>query len=252
PDFDGLSALQMTLKIQPDVPFIFVSGTLGEERAIDALKIGATDYVLKTGLARIVPSVRRALREAQERRTLRRTENALRRSEAYLAYAQKVSHTGSFGWNVTDGQIYWSRETFRIFEYELGDEITIRHVLERTHPEDRAAVQQQIERLAHERDEFDFEHRLQMRDGSVKHLRVVGHPSTNDAGGLEFAGAVTDITDQKRAEEVRIAERTRIARDLHDTLLQSFQGLVLLFQAAYRSLPSKPEEAKRALERALS
>src|SRR5262245_14315444 len=167
PDFDGLSALKMTLEIQPDVPFIFMSGTLGEERAIDALKIGATDYVLKTGLARLVPSVRRALREAHERRTLRRTENALRRSESYLAYAQKLSHTGSFGWNVSNGQIYWSRETFRIFEYEPGDEITIHHVLERTHPEDRAAVQQQIERLAQEKDEFDFEHRLQMRDGSV-------------------------------------------------------------------------------------
>src|SRR5262249_13898490 len=86
PHFDGLTALQMSQQIRPEVPFIFVSGTLGEERAIEALKIGATDYVLKTGLARIVPSVRRALREADERRTLRRTEDALRRSEAYLAY----------------------------------------------------------------------------------------------------------------------------------------------------------------------
>src|SRR5262245_7068675 len=254
PDFDGLSALQMTREIRPEVPFIFVSGTLGEERAIEALKIGATDYVLKTGLARVVPSVRRALRAAHEGRTLRRTEDALRRSEASLAYAQKLSHTGSFGWNVAHGRIYWSRETFRIFEYEFGDEITIQHVLQRTHPEDRPALQELIERVSRESGEFDFEHRLLMPDGSVKHLRVVGQrqPSPSDAAGLEFAGAVTDITEQKRAEVVRIAERTRIARELHDTLLQDFQGALLLFEAAHHSLPSRPVEARHALERALS
>ena len=100
------------------MPFIFVSGTLGEEVAIEALKVGATDYVFKTRLSRIVPSVRRALREAEERIELSRAEEALRRSEAYLAEAQKLSHTGSFGWDVRSGEIYWSRETFRIFGYE--------------------------------------------------------------------------------------------------------------------------------------
>src|ERR1700704_4806730 len=67
PSFDGISALKFAMKACPDVPFIFVSGTLGEEVAIEALKIGATDYVLKTRLARLVPSVQRALREARER-----------------------------------------------------------------------------------------------------------------------------------------------------------------------------------------
>ena len=67
PSFDGLSALKIAVQNWPDVPFIFVSGTLDEEVAIEALKIGATDYVFKTRLSRIVPSVRRALREAEER-----------------------------------------------------------------------------------------------------------------------------------------------------------------------------------------
>ena len=66
PSFDGLSALRIALDKRPDVPFIFVSGTLGEEVAIEALKIGATDYILKTRLSRLVPSVHRALRESQE------------------------------------------------------------------------------------------------------------------------------------------------------------------------------------------
>src|SRR5215813_11874235 len=77
PSFDGLSALKITLQQRPDLPFIFVSGTMGEEVAIEALKIGATDYVLKTRLSRLVPSVNRALREAQERAELRRAEALL-------------------------------------------------------------------------------------------------------------------------------------------------------------------------------
>src|SRR4030081_3469247 len=81
PSFDGISALKLAMKACPDVPFIFVSGTLGEEVAIEALKIGATDYVLKTRLSRLVPSVRRALRESTERGERKRAEEALRQSE---------------------------------------------------------------------------------------------------------------------------------------------------------------------------
>ena len=97
PSFDGLSALKVTLEKCPDIPFIFVSGRLGEEVAIEALKIGATDYVLKERLSRVVPSVRRALHEVEERTTRKQAEEKLRRSEAYLSEAQRLSHTGSTG-----------------------------------------------------------------------------------------------------------------------------------------------------------
>jgi len=131
----------------------------------------------------------------------KRAEEALRRSEAYLAEAQKLSHTGSFGWDVSSGEIYWSRETFRIFEYEPTARITIELIMQRTHPEDRPAVQQLIERVSRERTNFDFEHRLLMADGSVKYLRVRGSPSENEDGCFEFVGAVTDMTESKRSEE---------------------------------------------------
>src|SRR6201981_436671 len=78
PLFDGLSALKLALSARPDLPFIFVSGTLGEETAIEALKIGATDYVLKTRLSRLVPSVQRALRDTRERADRARAEETLR------------------------------------------------------------------------------------------------------------------------------------------------------------------------------
>jgi PAS domain S-box-containing protein len=202
PSFDGMSALKISKEVCPEVPFIFVTGTLGEEVAIEALTLGATDYVFKTRLSRIVPAVQRALRESEEKTQRKKAEENLRRSEAYLAEAQRVSHTGSFGWHVSSGKIYWSQESFRIFGYEPAAEASIEMVVERTHPEDRAALHQFMERVSRDRKEFYFEHRLLMPDGAVKYLRVIGHPSTSDKSSrFEIVGAVTDITERKRAEE---------------------------------------------------
>jgi formate hydrogenlyase transcriptional activator len=125
----------------------------------------------------------------------------LRRREAYLAEAQRLSHTGSFGWDVSSGEIFWSDETFRIFELDPKTEITTELIVQRTHPDDRRAVQQVIKRASSERTEFALEHRLSMPDGSIKFVHVVGRPSTDEGRRSEFVGAVTDITDQRRAEK---------------------------------------------------
>jgi PAS domain S-box-containing protein len=135
-------------------------------------------------------------------RDLKEREEALRRSEAYLSEAQRLSRTGSFGWDVSSGKIYWSQETFRIFAYDPATEPTLELILQRTHPEDRRMVRELIDRVSNEKKDSDFEHRLLMPDGSLKYLRVVGHPSTKDESGrFEFVGAVTDITERKLAEE---------------------------------------------------
>ena len=216
PSFDGISALKLAMKACPDVPFLFVSGTLGEEVAIEALKIGATDYVLKTRLSRLVPSVLRALAEASERAEHKQANEKLRQSEAYLAEAEKLSHTGSFGWNVISGEIHWSRETFRIFEYEPTVKVTIELIMQRIHPEDRSEVRELIDRVSRERTDFDSEHRLLMPNGSIKHLRVIGSPAELPDGCFEVVGAVTDITGRKQADvalqrsEAYLAEAQRL------------------------------------------
>jgi PAS domain S-box-containing protein len=142
----------------------------------------------------------RQARDLLEIKVMERTKE-LRRSEAYLAEAQKLSKTGSFGWNVFGGEIYWSEETFRIFEYGRQTKPGIELILERTHPEDRVRVQQAIDRASQDVEDFDLEHRLLMPDGSVKHVRVVGHLlETGQPGKTELVGAITDITERKRAE----------------------------------------------------
>ena len=201
PSFDGISALKLAMKACPNVPFIFVSGTLGEEVAIEALKIGATDYVLKTRLSRLVPSVLRALREATERAERKRAEESLRQSETYLAEAQRLSCTGSFGWNVSSGEIYWSEETHKIFEYDRAVKPTLELAFLRIHPDDRDLVQQTIDRASQARANLDYEHRLLMPDGSVKYLHVLARGLEPPSGNLEYVGAVMDVTAAKRAEE---------------------------------------------------
>jgi PAS domain S-box-containing protein len=144
----------------------------------------------------------RKARDELETKVAERTAE-LQRSEAYLAEAQRLSHTGSFGWDVSSGKLYWSEETFRIFECDRADQPTVEFVLQRAHPHDRALVQQTIYRAAQERKDLDFEHRLLMPDGLVKYVHVVGHASKEDeSGSLEFVGAITDITERKHAEEI--------------------------------------------------
>jgi PAS domain S-box-containing protein len=122
-------------------------------------------------------------------------------SETLLAEGQRLTHTGSFGWSVTSGDIYWSAETYNIFEHDRAAKPSLEMVLRRIHPDDREFVQQTIEWASEARADFDCEHRLLMPDGSVKHLDVSARVLATSSGNLEFVGAVTDVTAAKQAEE---------------------------------------------------
>jgi NO-binding membrane sensor protein with MHYT domain/signal transduction histidine kinase len=133
--------------------------------------------------------------------TLELQEEKLQRSEAYLAEAQRLSHTGSFGWRPSTGEFLWSEETFRIFQYDRATKPTVELAFQRVHPDDAALVKQTIERAAQDGMDFDHEYRLVMPDGSVKHVHVVAHALGRESGSIEFVGAVMDVTERKQAEE---------------------------------------------------
>src|SRR5438309_5341630 len=126
---------------------------------------------------------------------------AERRSEAYLAEAQRLSHTGSFGWRLSTGEIFWSEETFRIFQYDRTRTPTVELILQRVHPQDAALVKETIERASQDGKDFEHEYRLVMPDGAVKHVHVVAHAERDESDELEFVGAVMDVSDRKRAEK---------------------------------------------------
>src|SRR6266852_5590239 len=187
----GMAAMSFTASGMP--------ADLSNAVSISALGTGgiaaATFIVL--GLALLTSLVDRRFAT----QTLEVQEEKLQQSEAYLSEAQRLSHTGSFGWRVSTGEIIWSEETFRIFQYDLLTKPTVELVLQRVHPEDAALVRQTIGRAAQDGKDFDFEHRLLMPDGSVKHVHVVAHAERDESGELEFVGAVMDSTESKRAEK---------------------------------------------------
>jgi len=141
-----------------------------------------------------------------------RAEDALRRSEAYLAEAQRLSKTGSFGWSVSTGEIRWSEETFRIFQYDRTTKPTVELILQRVHPEDAVHVKQMIESASMNGKDFEHEYRLVMPDNSVKYVHVVAHALSDKSERIEFIGAVKDETERKRAEEALREAQANLAR----------------------------------------
>jgi PAS domain-containing protein len=123
---------------------------------------------------------------------------AEQRAEAYLAEAQRLSQTGSFGWKVSTGEIVWSEETFRIFQYDRTITPTVERILQRVHPDDTAVVTQTIERASRDGSDFEHEYRLVMPDHSIRHVHVVARAFSDESGGAEFVGAVMDRTERKR------------------------------------------------------
>jgi PAS domain S-box-containing protein len=125
----------------------------------------------------------------------------LRRREAYLAEAQRLSHTGSFGWKPDTDEIVWSDETYRVFEYDRSVKPTIDSVTQRVHPQDRADFQKVIDGASRGATDFEHAYRLLLPDGRVKHVHAIAHALQDASGNREFVGAVTDITERKTAEE---------------------------------------------------
>jgi len=247
PSFDGMSALQIVRQQTPHLPFIFVSGTLGEEVAIEALKRGATDYVFKRRLSRLAPAIQRAMREAEERAERKRAEESLALTSFALDNVREaaflVDENARFG--------YVNEEASRSLGYTreelLGmcvQDVDLDFV--GSWPDHWAELK--LNRS------LTFESRQRAKDGRAFPVEI--NANYFEYGGKAYNLAlVRDISERKEAEELmlegRIAERTRVAREIHDTLLQSFQALLPLFQAAVYKLPEAAGDARKTLELAI-
>jgi signal transduction histidine kinase len=176
-----------------------------------AVRADGSEFPVELAISRIPldgpPSFTGYLRDITERK---QSEEELRRSGAYLAKAQKLSMTGSFGWNVSADEHFWSEETFRIFEYDLSTKVTLQLMVDRVHPQDVPLVRQVIA-LAADGKDIDYECRLLMPSGSVKHLHIVAHGTRDQDGHLEFIGAVQDVTKRRLSEEALGEVRSELA-----------------------------------------
>jgi PAS domain S-box-containing protein len=184
---------------------------IGRRVEMMAVRADGSEFPVELAISRIPldgpPSFTGYLRDITERK---QSEEELRRSGAYLAEAQKLSMTGSFGWNVSADEHFWSEETFRIFEYDLSTKVTLQLMVDRVHPQDVPLVRQVIA-LAADGKDIDYECRLLMPSGSVKHLHIVAHGTRDQDGHLEFIGAVQDVTKRRLSEEALGEVRSELA-----------------------------------------
>jgi PAS domain S-box-containing protein len=182
----------------------------------------------------------------------KKAEKQLRRSEGYLADAQRLSHTGSFGWSISSGELFWSGETFQIFQYEQTTKPTVELFLERVYPEDAGRVKQTIERASQDGKDFEHEYRLLMPDGSLKYVHALAHASWDKSGGIEFVGALSDVTPRKRAEEAlrKSEERWRsvFENSAVGVALTDMDGRFLATNHVYQTMLGYTEEELRTLQ----
>ncbi len=153
----------------------------------------------------------------------------------YLTEAQRLSGTGSFGWNVSTGEIFWSEQTFRIFQYDRAAKPTLEFIFQRTHPEDRAAVQKTVDQAARDGKDFDHEYRLLMPDGAVKYVHAVARAARDASGSIEFLGAVTDVTGAKETERKLRRSEAYLAETQHLSHTSSWAWDVRRREFVYRS-----------------
>src|SRR5580692_7226390 len=144
---------------------------------------------------------------------LKAAQAELQKRWQYLAEAQKLSHSGTFGWKVSTGELIWSDETYRILGFTREANPTIDLVFDRIHPEDRERLQHLRDCAAQNGMDLDVEHRILLPDGVIKHVHMVAHAGEDRSGNREYIGIVSDITERKRAEE----ERQTLSRDLKES-----------------------------------
>ena len=213
PYFDGISALEMARRVCPEVPFIFVSGALGEELAIETLKQGATDYVLKHRLERLVPSVVRALREARERAERKAAQEALKESEE--RYRQLVELSPDTIFIQSEGEIVFINSAgVKLFGAANPEQLIGKQVLDLFHPDYQEIVKERIRQLLEERKQAPLlEEKILPFDGTVADVEVTASPFTYQ-GKQAALVVVRDISERKRASEERdrLLKRERAAR----------------------------------------
>src|SRR5438876_2689178 len=163
-------------------------------------------------------------------------EQKLRHSEAFLTEGQRISHTGSWSWNVSSGKVTWSEEHFRIFGFDAEKtEPSFLLFLETVHPEDRSFIERSLDEAVRERKGFDIEFRIALADGSVKHVQGVGRPVVGESGEVDrYIGTTVDISERKRGEALFAGEKRLLEMIATGVALKEILNALCLIIEEYR------------------
>jgi PAS domain S-box-containing protein len=240
--FDGGAALQLARELAPDTPFLFVSGTIGEERAIEAVRSGAADYVPKDRLFRLAPAIRRALRETQERRSRQQAEAAVRLSNERFELVARATNDAIWDWDIATGSLWWSESYCILFRYPPADrQSTLDAWVARLHPDDRTRVHSGLlAAIDRGLTTWSDEYRYRRADGSYADVLDRGYVLRDHAGRAHrMLGSMQDISAHKQA----LAAVTR-ERDFSDAVLNSLPGIFYLYDEQLRFIRWNPRFAQ--------
>jgi PAS domain S-box-containing protein len=189
-----------------------------------------------------------------------RSDTKLKRNEAFLAEAQRLSRTGSWAWRIATGEMIWSRQTYRIFEIDPRSTITPELIASRVHPDDLPIFHEMMSRAQDGAGSFSYEHRLLMSDGSVKHLQIVARITRDAADQVECIGAVLDVTERRHAEEAlgkvrselahvaRVSSLGALTASIAHEVSQPLSGIITNAGTCLRMLAAAPPDIEGARE----
>ncbi|MFA6564895.1 MAG: PAS domain S-box protein [Verrucomicrobiia bacterium] len=249
PHFNSLDAMTLLKKHEPSLPLIIVSGAIGEETTVAAVKSGAADYVSKSKLAHLPSAVERALREADQRRALRESEEVFR----------KLSECSPAGVFLTDakGSITYTNPRWRTIYGLASGEDAVREWTQAVHPKDRARVAKQWNDCVREGREYEQEFCLQLADASLRWVYMRASAMHSERGRYTgHVGTITDITERKQAEEARAHlvqklitaqedECRRVSVELHDQMGQGLTALMLGLNALQAPKAGRGPDARQ-------
>jgi PAS domain S-box-containing protein len=185
---------------------------LGRRVELAAMRADGSEFPVELAISRIPldgpPSFTGYLRDITERKL---AEDKLRRSEASLAAAQRLSLTGSFYWRVKKREIAWSEQLYRIFEFDLDTPITLELIASRVHPEDLPMLLDMVQRAEREVAEFEYEHRVCAPGAPIKYVHLVAHRARDLGESDEYMGTVQDITERRRSAEALAASERNLS-----------------------------------------
>jgi anti-anti-sigma factor len=236
PRFSAPAALRVLLDRGLDIPFIVVSGSIGESQVVALMKAGAYDYIQKDTVEELAPAVDRALRDARERAESRRAIVALRESEERFALAVRGSRDGLWDWNIASGHTYYSarfKEMLGFDEPEFSGPLEA--FLELVHADDQPPLRDALRRHLDERAPCDVEARVRTKSGEVRWFSFRGQALWDEAGrATRMAGSLSDLTARKRAEDalrrqLELIQRQQEAiRTLSTPLIEVWEGVLMV------------------------
>ena len=273
PGMDFLESFKLIKNLQPDLPVILVSGSVGDEQAVDLLRLGVVDFVLKDNLLRLIPAIRRAVDEAQERLELRRAETALlesqkqalreqreariaalnlmedanaarlraerinaslRESEQRYLMAQEGAHIGIWEWDIERDHLYWSPEYCRL--YGVAEDFVPSNAdwRARVLAEDLALIDAQWQTHVNEGKTFDVEFRIRREDGQIRWMFSKGSAIRNEHGEvLRLSGINIDISERKQAEEQLSTLAQAVEQSPESVIITNLEGEIQYTNAAF-------------------